>query len=68
MNKKSLGNYIDVLKFALIRAEWYEDNSQGGLNRDRWLNESIQALESTIIMFQNARDINQQEKFVPTNL
>tara|TARA_B100002019_G_scaffold22698_1_gene17270 strand:- start:4445 stop:4651 length:207 start_codon:yes stop_codon:yes gene_type:complete len=68
MNKKSLGNYIDVLRFALIRAEWYEDDSEGGLSRDRWLNESIQALESTLIMFKNARDINQQEDYVPTNL
>ena len=59
MNK--LGSYVDVLRFALIRAEWYENNLLDESSRNIWLNESIQALESSLIMFKNARDKNQQQ-------
>lgn len=53
--KESLGRYLDVLDYALIRARWYEQYKE-----DRYLDDSIQAIESALIMFKHYRSLNSQ--------
>ena len=54
---------LDMIDFARIRASWY-DNGVKDVNGDniRFLNESINTLESALIYLKNYRDVENIEK------